>query len=104
MSAVYRLPVNVADTATFRVDASYRSSVFLDAENTAILEAPDNVLLNASVEYELGDSGFSVRGAVDNITGRQILSAGVDLRPAFGFVEGYYSQPRRYSLTLSYRH
>jgi len=104
VSAVYRLPVNVADTATFRVDASYRSSVFLDAENTAILEAPDNVLLNASVEYELRDSGFSVRGAVDNITGRQILSAGVDLRPAFGFVEGYYSQPRRYSLTLSYRH
>jgi len=103
ISAVYRLPVGAADVATFRVDTSYRSSVFLDAENTAILEAPDNALVNASVEYDLGDSGFSVRGAVDNITGRQILSAGVDLRPAFGFVEGYYSQPRRYWLTLSYR-
>lgn len=103
ISGVYRLPVGAADAATFRVDASYRSSVFLDAENTTILEAPDNVLLNASVEYDLGDTGFSVRGAVDNITGRQILTAGVDLRPAFGFVEGYYSQPRRYSITLSYR-
>jgi iron complex outermembrane recepter protein len=103
LSGIYRLPVGAADAAIFRVDASYRSAVFLDAENTPILEAPDNVLLNASVEYNLGDSGFSVRGAVDNITGRQILAAGVDLRPAFGFTEGYYSQPRRYWLTLSYR-
>ena len=103
LSAVYRLPVGAADLVTFRVDTNYRSSVFLDAENTAILKAPDNALVNASVQYDMGDSGFSLRGAVDNITGRQVLTAGVDLRPAFGFVEGYYSQPRRYWLTLAYR-
>lgn len=103
LSAVYRLPFDNGDAATFRVDASYRTSVFLDVENTDLLRTPDNALVNASIEYELADSGFSVRGQVDNITGRQILTAGVDLRPAFGFVEGYYSQPRRYWLSIAYR-
>lgn len=103
MSAVYRLPLPNESAATFRADASYRSSIFLDVENTDLLETPDNVLLNASVEYEIGDSGFSVRAQADNITNKQILTAGVDLRPAFGFVEGYYSQPRRLWLSIAYR-
>jgi iron complex outermembrane receptor protein len=103
MSAIYRLPLPNESAATFRIDASYRSAVYLDVENTDLLKTPDNVLLNASVEYELGNSGFSVRAQADNITGKQILTAGVDLRPAFGFVEGYYSQPRRLWLSIAYR-
>ncbi|MET0269985.1 MAG: TonB-dependent receptor [Sphingomonas sp.] len=103
LSALYRTPLTDRVDATFRVDAAYRSDVFIDVENSPFLRAPENVILNASAVFALPADGLSLRLAVDNLTGKQVLAAGFDARGSFGFVEGYYTQPRRYSATLAFR-
>jgi len=103
LSAVLELPLSDRIDGTFRIDSTYRSQVYVDVENSALLRAPDNVILNASAEFALPANGLSVRFAVDNLTDKQVLTAGYDARSSFGFVEGYYSQPRRYSVTLAFR-
>ena len=88
----------------FRVDVAYKSGVFVDTENTALLRQPDHAIVNASAEFRLADSGFSLRAGVDNLTDKRIITAGYDASTSFGFTEAYYNPPRRYSLTLAYRH
>ncbi len=103
MSAIYQSSLTERVVGTFRIDATYRSDLFVDVENSPFLRAPENVLLNASAEFALPANGLSLRFAVDNLTDKQVLAAGYDARSSFGFVEGYYTQPRRYSVTLAVR-
>nr|WP_242653374.1 TonB-dependent receptor [Sphingomonas jatrophae] len=103
LSGVIQTPLSERVNGTFRVDAAYRSEVFVDVENSPFLRAPDNVILNASAEFALPANGLSLRFAVDNLTDKQVLAAGYDARSSFGFVEGFYTQPRRYSVTLAIR-
>ena len=104
MSAVYQAPLGDALEGIFRVDVAYKSEVFVDTENTPLLRQPDHAIVNASAEFRLTDSGFSLRAGVDNITNKRIITAGYDASTSFGFTEAYYSPPRRYSITLAYRH
>lgn len=103
-SAVYTLPLAGQAESVFRLDAAYKSEVFVDPENSPLLRQPDHVVLNASAELRLLRSGLSIRAGVDNITDRRVITAGYDARSSFGFVEAFYSPPRRYTLTLAYRH
>ncbi|QGP80526.1 TonB-dependent receptor [Sphingobium sp. CAP-1] len=103
-SAVYQAPLGDAVEGVFRVDVAYKSEVYVDAENTPLLRQPDHAIVNASAELRFADSGLSIRGGVDNITNRRIITAGYDATTSFGFTEAYYSPPRRYSITLAWRH
>ena len=102
-SAVYQAPLSDNVEGVLRLDAAYKSQVFVDAENTPLLRQPDHAILNASAELRFADSGLSVRVGVDNITDRRIITAGYDASTSFGFTEAYYSPPRRYSITLALR-
>lgn len=102
-SIVYSAALSDAVDASFRLDAAYRSLTYIDVENTPILRAPDHAILNASAEFTLPARGLSIRLAVDNITDKRVLTAGYDASTSFGFVEGYFNDPRRYSVTLSFR-
>ncbi len=104
MSAVYQTALSNALDGIFRVDVAYKSQVFVDTENTPLLRQPDHMIVNASAEFRLTDTGFSLRAGVDNITNKRIITAGYDASTSFGFTEAYYSPPRRYSITLAYRH
>ena len=87
--------------ATFRIDGNYRSAAYIDVENTELLKAPNHAIINASATFALADSGFSVRLAADNLFDERVPVAGYDGRAAFGFVEAYYNDPRRLSITLA---
>ena len=102
-SAVYQAPLSDNVEGVLRLDAAYKSQVFVDAENTPLLRQPDHAILNASAELRFADRGLSVRVGVDNITDRRIITAGYDASTSFGFTEAYYSPPRRYSITLALR-
>ena len=101
--AVYQAPLSDNVEGVLRLDAAYKSQVFVDAENTPLLRQPDHAILNASAELRFADRGLSVRVGVDNITDRRIITAGYDASTSFGFTEAYYSPPRRYSITLALR-
>ena len=100
LSLAYTLPMTDALDARFRSDVSYRTKTFVDVENSP-LRTPDYAVLNLSGEFDLPFAGSALRLAVDNVTDKQVIVAGFDGRASFGFLEGYYSDPRRYSVTLS---
>jgi iron complex outermembrane receptor protein len=102
-SAVYQTALSEGLDGLVRVDVAYKSTVFVDAENTPLLRQPDHAIVNASAELRLSDRGLSLRAGVDNLTNRRIITAGYDASTSFGFTEAYYSPPRRYSLTLALR-
>lgn len=102
-SLVYETDLSNAVTGSFRVDAAYRSNNFIDVENTDLLQARRHAIVNASATLSLPANGLSLRLAVDNLTDKQVPIAGYDGRAAFGFVEAYFSDPRRWSATVSYK-
>lgn len=102
LSLVYTAAITDALDATFRADANYRSLTYLDVENSP-LRSPDYATLNLSAEFDLPWDGTSVRFAADNVTNKQVLVAGFDAAAGFGFTEGYWNDPRRYSVTFSIR-
>jgi iron complex outermembrane receptor protein len=102
-SLAYETDLSSTVRGAFRVDATYRSNTFIDVENTPLLRAPSHALVNASATFSLPANGLSLRLAVDNLTDKQVPIAGYDGSAAFGFVEGYFSDPRRWSATVAYK-
>jgi len=102
LSLAYTAPITDELDATFRADTTYRSLTYIDVENSP-LRAPDHAILNLSADFDLPWQGTSLRFAVDNVTDKQVVTAGFDGRASFGFMEGFFSDPRRYSVTLSIR-
>ena len=102
LSLAYTLPLSGTLDARFRADANYRTESFVDVENSP-LKSPDYAVLNLSGEFDLPFEGAALRLAVDNVTDKQVIISGFDGRAGFGFLEAYYSDPRRYSVTLSIR-
>jgi len=103
IGASYTLPLGEDMDATFRADASYRSASYIDVENTPELRAPDHAILNLSTTVRLPVDGLSLRLAVDNVTNERVPVAGYDARASFGFLEGFFNEPRRYWATLAFR-
>ncbi|ARS26308.1 TonB-dependent receptor [Sphingomonas sp. KC8] len=102
LSLVYTAPITDTLDATFRADSTYRSLTYLDVENSP-LRSPDYATVNLSADFDLPWQGTSLRFAVDNVTDKQVLIAGFDGTAGFGFREGFFSDPRRYSVTFSIR-
>lgn len=88
-----RFPVGEAD-ATFRVDASYQDSKFIDVANTEILKGKAHAILNARLQVDL-NNGWALGVEGQNLTDKQVIREGYDSRTSFGFTEAYYSLPRR---------
>lgn len=99
----YTLPLGSDMDATFRADAAYRSKAYIDVENTRELQTADHAILNLSTTLRMPVDGLSLRLAVDNVTNKRVIVAGYDARTSFGFLEGYYNEPRRFWATLAFR-
>ncbi|WP_114954855.1 TonB-dependent receptor [Sphingosinicella terrae] len=87
-----------------RAGGTYKSSTFLDVENTPELRQEGYMLWNAGVTFEHRPSGleFSIHG--ENLGNRRVLISGFDLRSSFGILEGYYNQPRTIFATLRFQY
>jgi len=97
-------PVGDALEARLRVDASYRSAIYVDVENTAELRQPGYALLNAGITFKLLRSGLDISLQGENLTNKRVLQSGFDLRSTFGILEGYYNEPRSFYATIHYRY
>lgn len=86
-----------------RLDGAYKSSSAIDTKNTPLLVTPSHVLLNGAVGLSMPDKGWSLKVQVENITNRRVLVEGFDALDTFGYIEGYYTPPRRVFATVGYR-
>jgi iron complex outermembrane recepter protein len=101
LGVAYSVPIGTDMAATFRVDTAYRTKTFIDVENTEGLSAPDHAIVNASASFDLPLRGAALRLGVENLTKKRVITAGFDGRGAFGFLEAYYNDPRRFWVMLS---
>ncbi|MCB2060063.1 MAG: TonB-dependent receptor [Novosphingobium sp.] len=101
LSLVYDAQIDPTTNTSFRLDTAYRSATYIDVENTELLKAPDHAIVNASVTFGFADGAYSLRFGADNIFDKRVPVAGYDARGSFGFVEAYYNEPRRLSVTAA---
>lgn len=103
LGASYTVALGERLEAVLRADVAYRSKSYIDVENTPELAAPDHAIVNLSSTFRMPTEGLALRLAVDNLTDRRVIVAGYDARSSFGFLEGYYNQPRRFWVTVSFK-
>ena len=98
------LPVSERLETRLRVDMAYKDSIYIDAQNSDRLRAPSHALWNASLTFDVIGTGLQFALSGENLSNKQVLNAGFDATDSFGFVEGYYNAPRRWFVSVRYRH
>ncbi len=88
---------------TARVDGTFKTEIFNNAENTAALLAPSVFLLNASLTWEDSSERYSVTVGGRNITDEVNLITGF-FQPGVGYTEGVFNRPAEWYLSLGFRY
>lgn len=102
LGATLTAPVSDDVRARLRADAAYQDAQFIDVPNTPSLRAKSNVIVNASLNFDIGAKlTLGVEG--QNLTDRQVIKEGFDAASSFGFTEAYYNPPRRIYVVARYR-
>lgn len=91
-------PLSAAADLVFRADWQYRSKVFNDAINSENIAQDGYSLFNTSVALQL-DTGFTLRGYVNNIFDTRYLIAGQNGLASVGFAETSYARGREFGIT-----
>ncbi|MGJ8536005.1 MAG: TonB-dependent receptor domain-containing protein, partial [Parasphingopyxis sp.] len=84
-----------------RVDWSYRSRIYNDAVNTPMLVQNGYHLVNASVAYEVENTGLAFTLGVKNLTDEVYLGSGY-ADDFGGVVEGVFGRPREWYLRAGF--
>lgn len=102
LNALARYEHEVFDgySASFMVDANYRSSRYLEATNTINSLVDGYGLVNARVALRSDRDDWEVALWVKNIT-NHIYPTYVNDLPSFGYIDVVYGEPRTYGVTLS---
>jgi len=91
-------------TLTPRLDLTYQSKIFFDAQNTEAIAQPSYTLLNAALSYRPPQQAWKVTLAGYNLTDERYRVAGnSSLHTASGYAESTYARPREWSLAVEYQ-
>jgi len=94
----YVLDIGNSGTLTPRLDWSYRSEFFFDANNT--MQEDGYHLLNASMMYD-NDNDWRITFFVKNLTNQTYLTHGESILNPAGFALVTPSRKREWGITLS---
>jgi iron complex outermembrane recepter protein len=84
-----------------RLDWTYQSAMFFDAENTGIIAQPAYSRFNASVRLAGVDDRWNLTVAVTNLTDKLYRVSGFSaLGSAAAYAESTFARPREWSLSL----
>ncbi len=99
----YDLALSDWGTLTFSTDVSYRSKTYLEVNSSENLAQGSYSLLNASMMFESLDGDWQLMLGGKNLSDKAYRSHAFDLSAFPGVELGYYSAPRTYSLSATYR-
>lgn len=98
----YDLPLNGGGSVNFSVNGNYKSDVFFDQFNQAILSQDDLFLVNARVAYTLPNDRWQVSAFVRNLTDEEYIVGAVGLPAQNNAPQGYAGNPRTYGMQINY--
>lgn len=102
-SLEYTLPWWRWGTLRVRGDVAYQSEAFLDIQNTPQLIRDAHVDLGARLTWALPAEGWELAVFGTNLLDERYLVNGAQALSSFGTVEGFYSRPREWGVTLRRR-
>ncbi len=103
MGVAYSIDLGDNGTLTPRVDWSYRSKMYFNADNTEAISQNGYSIWNAALTWESPDENWQVIGAVSNLDDEIYRVAGnSSLTASASYAESTYAREREYSLTVRY--
>jgi iron complex outermembrane recepter protein len=88
-----------AGTLSFRVDGSYQSKVFDNAENTSWGKIPGRFLANARISFAKGDT-WKTSLEIQNLFDKYYFQAVEDVTTSLGVATGVPGLPRTFTLSI----
>lgn len=86
-----------------RLDATYRSKTYKEANNVEAVAQRPYGLLNARISYTLPNDNVTFAAYATNLTDKRYLVSGIDVASTFSLYEAYYGRPREFGGEVSYR-
>ena len=102
MQATYTIDLESAGKILLNGDAAYKSKIYRSIQNFPDLITPSYWIFNSRITYVDPSEKYELAAFVTNVTNKIYLANGVDVR-ALGEVEGYYSRPREWGLSVKAR-
>lgn len=99
----YSVPLSGGSSLTFRGDYTYKSRIYNNSENTAVLVQPSINLLDASVSWISAGERLRVTLGGKNITDKEYLITGF-YQPGVGYTEGIFARPAQWYLSFKYEY
>ena len=99
-SGSYAMPVGSAGEITARVDWAWRDKVFNNWANDESIAQDSLSLINASLTWNLQESGWDFVLAGKNLTDEIYIVTGNDELDTFGYAEAVYARPREWSFMV----
>ncbi len=104
LGATYKVAVANSLSATFHLDAAYRSKTVTEITASPLLTQSSYTLLNGFVALGAKDSRWELRAGVQNATNKAIRTQGFNLASFPGVQLSFFNAPRTYDLKLTYRY
>lgn len=101
VTANYIWQVKPAISLHLQGSYSYKSTVYNNAENSALLRQAPVHLVNGSMTAEFDNSDWAVTFGVNNLLNEQYIISGFN-QPGVGFTEATFARPRNWYLSLTY--
>lgn len=99
----YEFDLGDNGTLTPRIDWSYHSKVYFNANNTEAIAQDGYSIFNAAVSWRSPDDNWQVTAAVSNLGDKLYrLSGNSSLEASASYAESTYARPREWSLTVNY--
>jgi iron complex outermembrane receptor protein len=102
LAATYTVALNGGAGLDFRVDYAHTSKLANDISNTPELNQGALDIFNASVTFTAASDRWQVQGGGRNITDERHIVTG-QVQPAAGMINGTWSRPAEWFLTLRIR-
>ena len=105
LGVAYSIELGDMGSLTPRVDWSYRSKVYFNAENTEEIAQGSYSVVNAALTWYSADEAWQVIAAVNNLTDETYRVAGnSSLTASAAYAESTYAREREYSLSVKFNY
>jgi iron complex outermembrane receptor protein len=99
VGAQYKLPF-VGGSLTPRLDATHRSSIYVNPVNAPTNFLPSRTLINARLGWESADKDWEAALEVTNLGDKHYYDNWIDNSPFVGLTFGYPAPPRRWTVSI----
>lgn len=103
LTADYELSLGDLGSLTLGGDLSYRSSYFMDPNNTPLFEQNGYSLLGAHVRYSSSNGHWEVTAFGTNLNDKRYMTNALQSYGSFGTADASFGPPREYGVTLRAR-